>query len=135
MLSRRGMDLKPRSKSPFEAAWNGIKDILNKVITGADAVISGLNHMPFVNIPLIPHLAVGTKDFAGGMAMVGERGPELVYLPQHAQVVPNNQLKDHAATGAAAANNGPKQHITINGYNLSDPARTAAEIGWKMRVM
>jgi TP901 family phage tail tape measure protein len=37
--------------------------------------------------------ASGTDDFPGGMAYVGERGPELVFLPQHSKVVPHNELR------------------------------------------
>lgn len=36
--------------------------------------------------------ADGTNFAPGGMALVGERGPELVNLPRGSQVVPNNQL-------------------------------------------
>ncbi len=39
----------------------------------------------------MPAFATGTDDFAsGGPALVGERGPEIVNLPAHAQVIPNN---------------------------------------------
>ena len=40
---------------------------------------------------LLPHFAGGTNDAPGGPSLVGERGPEIVNLPQHAQVVPNGQ--------------------------------------------
>lgn len=33
----------------------------------------------------------GTKDFGGGLALVGERGPELVNMPRHSQVFPTPQ--------------------------------------------
>lgn len=36
--------------------------------------------------------AKGTNFAPGGMAIVGERGPELVNLPRGSQVIPNNQL-------------------------------------------
>lgn len=36
-------------------------------------------------------LAKGTRDFGGGLALVGERGAELVNLPQHSQVFPTPQ--------------------------------------------
>lgn len=36
--------------------------------------------------------ANGVKNFSGGFAMVGERGPELVHLPRGSDVIPNSQL-------------------------------------------
>lgn len=40
----------------------------------------------------IPGFANGVSNFRGGMAVVGERGPELVRLPRGADVVPNGQM-------------------------------------------
>lgn len=40
----------------------------------------------------IPGFAGGVTNFGGGLAMVGERGPELVRLPQGSDVIPNNRL-------------------------------------------
>jgi hypothetical protein len=36
-----------------------------------------------------PGFASGIRDFAGGFAMVGERGPELMYLPPHSNIYPH----------------------------------------------
>nr|WP_313011601.1 phage tail length tape measure family protein [Brucella intermedia] len=41
---------------------------------------------------LIPGFATGTNYAPGGLAIVGERGPELVNLPRGAQVIPNHKL-------------------------------------------
>jgi hypothetical protein len=40
----------------------------------------------------IPGFAAGTRFAPGGLAVVGERGPELVNLPRGSQVVPNHAL-------------------------------------------
>ncbi|MGO4836880.1 hypothetical protein AB4144_32005, partial [Rhizobiaceae sp. 2RAB30] len=40
----------------------------------------------------IPGFAKGTNFAPGGVAMVGERGPELVNLPRGARVIPNHDL-------------------------------------------
>lgn len=40
----------------------------------------------------IPAFASGVSNFGGGPALVGELGPELVSLPRHASVTPNNML-------------------------------------------
>lgn len=39
----------------------------------------------------VPGFAGGVRNFAGGTALVGERGPELVHLPRGASVIPNAQ--------------------------------------------
>jgi hypothetical protein len=41
----------------------------------------------------IPGFANGTRSAPGGLAMVGERGRELVNLPRGAQVIPNSQTE------------------------------------------
>lgn len=40
----------------------------------------------------IPGFANGTNYAPGGLALVGERGPELVNLPRGSQVIPNHEL-------------------------------------------
>jgi len=39
----------------------------------------------------IPQFAAGVNNFSGGMALVGERGPELVNLPTGSSVIPNRR--------------------------------------------
>lgn len=39
-----------------------------------------------------PGFATGVRGFDGGLALVGERGPELVRLPKGADVIPNSQI-------------------------------------------
>lgn len=41
---------------------------------------------------LIPGFAGGVDNFRGGLAMVGERGPELVNLPRGSSVIPNGNF-------------------------------------------
>jgi tape measure domain-containing protein len=41
-------------------------------------------------------LAKGTKDWRGGWSWVGEQGPELMYVPQHSIVVPNDKSRQMA---------------------------------------
>jgi hypothetical protein len=40
----------------------------------------------------IPGFAAGVRNFSGGLAMVGERGPELVGLPRGSSVTPNGSF-------------------------------------------
>ena len=49
--------------------------------------------------------AAGTSDWRGGLTWVGEAGPELVRLPQHSQILSNQESR---------ALSGGDQHIVIN---------------------
>jgi hypothetical protein len=60
--------------------------IINPAGTLAVNAFTNLSKMGF------PGFANGTNYAPGGMAMVGERGPELVNLPRGSQVIPNNKL-------------------------------------------
>lgn len=40
----------------------------------------------------LPSFAGGVQNFGGGLALVGERGPELVNLPRGSDVIPNHML-------------------------------------------
>lgn len=59
--------------------------------------------------------ADGTDFAPGGLAMVGERGRELVNLPRGSQVVPNHKLSagSSAATGPRSVRH--EYHITVGG--------------------
>lgn len=48
----------------------------------------------------IPGFANGVQNFSGGVAIVGERGPELVQLPRGSNVIPNHQLQ--SVSGSAS---------------------------------
>jgi len=47
----------------------------------------------------IPRFATGVNNFSGGLAMVGERGPELVNLPTGSSVVANDRTNRILANG------------------------------------
>ncbi|WP_441280082.1 hypothetical protein [Bradyrhizobium sp. 63_E2_N1_3] len=53
---------------------------------------------------LIPKFAGGTDFAPGGMALVGERGPELVNLPRGSQVIPNDVARRGGSSGATIQN-------------------------------
>lgn len=92
-------------KKAFLAIWTGIKSaiatVLNPIIsilnfflhgfrTAIDLVrnIFGMSDIGEINIPAIKGgLAKGTDNWQGGLAVVGEQGPELAYLPQHTVVM------------------------------------------------
>jgi hypothetical protein len=61
--------------------------------------------------PLVPAFASGTDNAPGGLALVGERGPEIVNLPRGSQVIPNAALR---AGGGGM--------VTINNYTDGQPS-------------
>lgn len=64
---------------------------------------------------LFPKFASGTNFAPGGMALVGERGPELVNLPRGAQVIPNHMLPS-IPTGAA--NDNSSVSVSVGGATV-----------------
>lgn len=96
----------------IQAVWDGIiatvKGAINLLISALEGginaaiglingAIDAFNSIPLApDIPLVPNvniprLAQGGTITAGGMAMVGEEGPELLRLPRGAQVQPLGQ--------------------------------------------
>jgi len=80
--------------SPFKRAFNAIADAWNNTVGSIGFTVPdwapGLGGKGW-NMPKMPKLAQGTDFFPGGMAIVGERGPEEVYLPRGSKVVPNGK--------------------------------------------
>ncbi len=125
-------------KDIFSNIWNGIKDIvtgvwdgivsgikgaINTILKAINSMINGMNKLKFdipdwvpiiggktwgLNIPRIPLLAQGGYIAGSGLAIVGERGPELLQLPRGARVYSNNDTKEILSRG------GINQNITIN---------------------
>jgi trimeric autotransporter adhesin len=75
-------------KEGAKAAVNGAIWVLNGLITGVNWVIRGLNAVnPFGQIGEVGYISYLAKGGnAGGLAMVGENGPELVDLPTGSRV-------------------------------------------------
>jgi hypothetical protein len=69
------------------AISNAFKSIVSASGIGATGV-GGIFNAIFG----VPAFAAGTAFAPGGLALVGERGPELVNLPRGSQVVPNHAL-------------------------------------------
>lgn len=66
--------------------------------------------------PRVPGFAEGVTNFEGGLALVGERGPELLNLPRGANVIPSGSVGGMAVTN----------HIYVNG-TAADVARKVSE--------
>lgn len=118
-------------KMTFEGVFGGIKDIGKNIINGLidfiNLGIGKINSISFstpdwmpgiggktfsMNIPEIPKLFTGTRNWGGGIAMIHDRGGEIVDLPQGSRVYPHDKSVDMARKEGAAAAGGC--NITIN---------------------
>jgi TP901 family phage tail tape measure protein len=95
---------------------NAVIDMIQGALNGA---MSGIPGMPHIRLP---HFASGVQNFKGGMAVVGENGPEIVSLPQGSNVYPNG-------TGPS----GGGQTVNIFGDINLDGADAVTE--WTKRVL
>lgn len=75
---------------------------------------------------IIPGFASGTNFAPGGVALVGEKGPELVNLPRGSQVIPNHKLTaptmprlSSTTTNNSTTNNAPTINVSVSGGGLS----------------
>lgn len=108
------------------------KDIAINIITGNGGAVD------FTHSTIVPpsprggqgagggkaeQYASGTNDAPGGVAMVGERGPEMVVLPQHSRVVPNEDL------GGVTFRNCSFQIVANNAPDLFHQLKSLANVG------
>ena len=70
-------------------------------------------------LPGVPKFAKGTTYAPGGMALVGERGPELVNLPKGSQVIPNHKI---------GGGGGSPINISVDARGSNDPAAVRAQV-------
>jgi tape measure domain-containing protein len=73
--------------------------------------------------------AAGTDNWRGGLSLVGEAGPELVYMPKGAQVLPNNLLRNAVSTPRGAASGGVSVFINTH-VNASDAVLSQTVKQW-----
>lgn len=133
----------------WDEIWSRVKDTMkgavNAIIGFFNSLLGAWNRLeftlpsvsvPFVgdfggftvgtpDIPLIPMLARGARNFRGGMAMVGERGPELVNLPRGSDVIPNDRMMR------------PVQIIVqgpIYGFDEFEEKVNQARLAWELRT-
>lgn len=114
--------------SIWEAFGNAAANALQKIADKAlDLALSGIFDMLFgafgggttsflggiLSGSRVGLFANGTSYAPGGMAVVGERGPELVRLPGGAQVTPNNRVTApmHASFGGSGTGNDTQRVI------------------------
>lgn len=82
----------------IKTALNIMIDLLNLGIKAVNASIKAFNSILPPGFPRvgtfkeIPRLQQGVEDFRGGLALVGEAGPEIVNLPRGSDVIPNRGI-------------------------------------------
>jgi TP901 family phage tail tape measure protein len=109
----------------FYAVKDGILSSLRAI---ADPIrnfrnsIQGQNFMGVtISLPEIPHFANGVENFKGGVALVGENGPELVTLSPRSTVKTASQTRDIlAGSSNSAGGNTININITWNGFFSTD---------------
>ena len=130
----------------WEKAWSGVvqifegifgmvesigKGVINGVIDIINGAIGGLNKIKIpdwvpgiggkgVNIPVIPKLAKGTKNWAGGIAQVHERGGEIIDLPSKSRVYPHDKSVSMAREQGRQEGSSGGVLITGNTFNVRE---------------
>lgn len=86
-FSSIGQGAKNAVVGAIDGIGGAVRAPVNFVIDKVNGLINSFNKLPGPDIPNIPRLATGTQFFKGGLAMVGENGPELVQMPRGARVM------------------------------------------------
>ena len=124
-------------KDNVNAALNGVKDSVTVTtrIEGGQEAINKIARLRWEldNIPrsvtvgvinkvqTLPTFAGGVRNFAGGLAIVGEEGPELVRLPANSDVYPAGQTRQMMGSPRAAGG------VIENHYHLHAAGSIIAE--------
>lgn len=74
---------------------------------------------------IMPKFAGGTRSAPGGLALVGEQGPEIVNLPRGAEVIPNHELPSMMGGGISVP---ISIAIDATGADAAGLARLQAEL-------
>jgi phage-related protein len=88
----------------IRGVMNSVVNLINGGIGGINTLIRAVNSIPGISIPSLgrlPQFADGVQNFAGGLAVVGERGPEIVKLPGGSSVYPTGTGPAMASRGTA----------------------------------
>lgn len=92
---------------PFKAAFNAISDFWNRTVARvsfkAPDWVPGIGGKGW-SIPSMPHLAMGTPDWRGGLANMNEFGPETAVLPKGTRVITADQTARAEKNGGGSGN-------------------------------
>lgn len=91
-LANKAASVLTSIKSKIDAVKNAFYSIVGAV----GSVISKISSIKFPKPPSwFPGFAKGVTNFSGGVALVGENGPEIVELPGGSNVIPHHKVKDY----------------------------------------
>src|SRR6266568_3847950 len=109
MGNKVGLDM-ANMDATAKGYWNDIADYINNhPITGSVSYTQGSG------APLM-HNAEGTNFSPGGLSWVGERGPEIMYIPRGARVIPHDLAMGMLGGGG---NNQPIHiHVEVGGHEV-----------------
>lgn len=129
-------------KSEFDAVSSAVQTLIGWIgnLLGGlgqikDAVGGGLGSL----LSHVPGFAGGTDDAPGGYAEVGEHGPELMYVPQHARIYPNGTGPIGASSGAGGSGSGGRSMsigaLHVYGDDAESTARAVvSELNWQYEL-
>jgi hypothetical protein len=107
----------------FKEIGGALKEAIAVAVPGG-GFLEGVAHVLHV-----PGFATGTISAPGGLAVVGENGPELVNLPQGSQVLTAAETR---ATLSAGGGNRSLVINNLNVYNNQDVGLVVRQIGWQL---
>ena len=122
-------------KSAFKSAINwliGKWNDFSLTLGGGDVLGMSIPSVT-LNTPNIPMLATGGTATRGGLALVGEAGPELLHLPVGASIVPlSSQLRALGQSGGASGG------VSIGTLHISEatsPEATAQQLTRRLALL
>lgn len=129
--------LRNTASSIFSAVANAASRVKSAILSIVGAVSSVINKIAGIHFPKppswFPGFAKGVTNFAGGVALVGENGPEIVELPGGSNVIPHHKVKDYVrdlqplrVDESQTVNKGP-QSIYIDFKNMVVNQRADAD--------
>lgn len=108
----------------FTGAIDFLKNLVGGFVSSISNMISGIGSaISGVHVP--GHAAGILNSPVGHMAVVGEKGPELMYIPRGASIFPNSALSSFGRSGGTPATG---SHTTIFYISLNTMARSQSEV-------
>jgi phage-related protein len=107
---------------PIKRVWGWIQNVIDKV----SSLVGWIGRIDWPSPPSwlgdlagkIPGIATGTTSARGGLALVGERGPELVNMPRGSRVWPAGETRNMLGGGGAAQPLIVHNHIILDGREI-----------------
>ena len=108
------------------AKWASVPPVAIGLTAGAAGIMGA--QLAVVSGTEAPAFAQGTSSAPGGMALVGENGPEVVNIPIGSQVIPNHLLG--GSLGNNTTNNNSSSSNVTNNYTVhaNDPIELVNEV-------